>query len=34
MAKTAEHKLEVARRIYDIAINEYGCNPKAWFSTP
>ncbi|CAG0936244.1 partial 5-methyltetrahydrofolate--homocysteine methyltransferase, partial [Thermoflexales bacterium] len=29
MAKTAEAKLEVARRIYDIAVNEYGLSPDA-----
>ena len=27
MAKTAERKLEVARRIYDIAVNEFGFKP-------
>ena len=27
MAKTAERKLEVARRIYDIAVNEHGLRP-------
>ncbi len=27
MAKTAERKLEIARRIYDIAVTEYGLNP-------
>lgn len=27
MAKTAERKLEVARRIYDIAVGEYGLRP-------
>ena len=27
MAKTAEHKLEVARRIYDIVVNRHGMNP-------
>ena len=29
MAKTAAAKLEVARRIYDIAVNEYGLPPDA-----
>ncbi len=29
MAKTAEAKLEVARRIYDIAVNEYGLSPDS-----
>ncbi len=29
MAKTRERKLEVARRIYDIAINEHGLRPEA-----
>ena len=29
MAKTAERKLEVARRIYDIATREYGLEPDA-----
>jgi 5-methyltetrahydrofolate--homocysteine methyltransferase len=29
MAKTAGAKLEVARRIYDIAVNEYGLSPDA-----
>lgn len=29
MAKTAEHKLEVARRIYDIAVNDHGLRPEA-----
>ncbi|MGB8214373.1 MAG: methionine synthase [Anaerolineales bacterium] len=29
MAKTAAHKLEVARRIYDIAVNEHGLRPDA-----
>jgi 5-methyltetrahydrofolate--homocysteine methyltransferase len=29
MAKTAERKLEVARRIYDIAVNEHGLRPGA-----
>jgi 5-methyltetrahydrofolate--homocysteine methyltransferase len=29
MAKTAERKLEVARRIYDIAVGEYGLPPGA-----
>jgi 5-methyltetrahydrofolate--homocysteine methyltransferase len=28
MAKTAERKLEVARRIYDIAINDHGLRPS------
>ncbi len=28
MAKTAERKLEVARRIYDIAVNEFGLRPQ------
>ena len=28
MAKTAEHKLEVAKRIYDIAINDHGLQPS------
>jgi len=28
MAKTAERKLEVARAIYDIAVNEYGMAPQ------
>jgi 5-methyltetrahydrofolate--homocysteine methyltransferase len=28
MAKTAEKKLEVARRIYDIAVNEHGLKPE------
>ena len=27
MAKTAERKLEIAKRIYDIAVNEYGLRP-------
>jgi 5-methyltetrahydrofolate--homocysteine methyltransferase len=27
MAKTAERKLEIARRIYDIAVNEHGLKP-------
>ncbi|MEO6595564.1 MAG: methionine synthase, partial [Planctomycetota bacterium] len=27
MAKTAEHKLAVARRIYDIVVNRHGMNP-------
>lgn len=29
MAKTRERKLEVARRIYDIAVNEHGLRPAA-----
>lgn len=29
MAKTAQRKLEVAKRIYDIAVNEYGLAPAA-----
>ncbi len=29
MAKTRERKLEIARRIYDIAVNEYGLRPDA-----
>ncbi len=29
MAKTAQRKLEVARRIYDIAVNEHGLQPAA-----
>ncbi|HEX5274319.1 MAG TPA: methionine synthase [Candidatus Rubrimentiphilum sp.] len=29
MAKTAERKLEVAKRIYDIVVNEYGLPPGA-----
>jgi 5-methyltetrahydrofolate--homocysteine methyltransferase len=29
MAKTAEAKLDVARRIYDIAVNEYGLSPDS-----
>ncbi|HEX9029242.1 MAG TPA: methionine synthase, partial [Anaerolineales bacterium] len=29
MAKTAQNKLEVARRIYDIAVNEHGLRPEA-----
>ena len=29
MAKTAERKLEVARRIYDLAVNEHGLRPDA-----
>jgi 5-methyltetrahydrofolate--homocysteine methyltransferase len=29
MAKTADAKLEVARRIYDIAVNEYGLTPDS-----
>lgn len=28
MAKTAQRKLEVARRIHDIAVNEYGMRPE------
>jgi 5-methyltetrahydrofolate--homocysteine methyltransferase len=28
MAKTAQRKLEVARRIYEIAVNEYGMKPE------
>jgi 5-methyltetrahydrofolate--homocysteine methyltransferase len=28
MAKTADRKLEVARRIWDIAVNEYGLRPQ------
>ncbi len=28
MAKTAERKVEVAKRIYDIAVNEYGLAPE------
>ncbi|NLX09057.1 MAG: methionine synthase [Chloroflexi bacterium] len=28
MAKTAERKVEVARRIHDIAVNEYGMSPE------
>jgi 5-methyltetrahydrofolate--homocysteine methyltransferase len=28
MAKTAARKLEVARKIHDIAVNEYGLNPE------
>ncbi|RPJ49847.1 MAG: methionine synthase, partial [Chloroflexi bacterium] len=28
MAKTAERKVEVARRLYDIAVNEYGLRPQ------
>ncbi len=28
MAKTREHKLEVAKRIYDIAVKEHGVNPE------
>ena len=33
MAKTAERKLEIARRIYEIAVNEYGLNQVIWFLT-
>ncbi len=29
MAKTAQRKLEIAQRIYDIAVNEYGLRPDA-----
>jgi 5-methyltetrahydrofolate--homocysteine methyltransferase len=29
MAKTAARKLEIAKRIYDIAVNEYGLRPNA-----
>ncbi|HZY40946.1 MAG TPA: homocysteine S-methyltransferase family protein, partial [Anaerolineae bacterium] len=29
MAKTADAKLDVAKRIYDIAVNEYGLSPDA-----
>lgn len=29
MAKTAQRKLEIARRIYDIAVGEYGLRPDA-----
>ena len=29
MAKTAAHKLEVARRIYEIAVHEHGLQPEA-----
>ncbi|MBP1702267.1 MAG: metH, partial [Chloroflexi bacterium] len=29
MAKTAEHKLEVARRVYDLAVHEQGLRPEA-----
>lgn len=29
MAKTADAKLEVAKRIYDIAVNEYGLSPDS-----
>jgi 5-methyltetrahydrofolate--homocysteine methyltransferase len=29
MAKTAANKLEVARRIYEMAVNEYGLRPEA-----
>lgn len=29
MAKTAERKLEIARRIYEIAVNEHGLRPDA-----
>ena len=29
MAKTADRKLEVAQRIYDIAVNEHGLSPSA-----
>ena len=29
MAKTADAKLEVAKRIYDIAVNDYGLSPDA-----
>ncbi len=29
MAKTSDAKLEVAKRIYDIAVNEYGLSPEA-----
>jgi 5-methyltetrahydrofolate--homocysteine methyltransferase len=29
MAKTAQNKLEVAKRIYDIAVNEHGLRPEA-----
>lgn len=29
MAKTAEHKLEIAKRIYDIAVNDHGLRPEA-----
>lgn len=29
MARTAEHKLEVARRIYEIAVHEHGLSPSA-----
>ena len=29
MAKTRERKLEIAKRIYDIAVNEYGLRPDA-----
>jgi 5-methyltetrahydrofolate--homocysteine methyltransferase len=29
MAKTADAKLDVARRIYDIAVNEYGLSPDS-----
>ena len=28
MAKTAEHKLRVAKRLYDLAVNEYGLAPS------
>jgi cobalamin-dependent methionine synthase I len=28
MAKTRERKLEVAKRIYDIAVNEHGLRPE------
>ncbi len=28
MAKTVERKIEIARRIYDIAVNEYGFRPQ------
>lgn len=28
MAKTASHKLEIARRIYEIAVNEHGLRPE------
>lgn len=29
MAKTAAHKLEIARRIYDLAVTEHGLRPEA-----
>ena len=29
MARTGERKLEIARRLYDLAVNEHGLPPEA-----